>query len=61
MRMKWIAALFGLVAGYYCVAYPSCTWFWPNSNLCGIYSPIGGVAGACLAHWLVARTHRPRS
>jgi hypothetical protein len=52
---KWIAALVGAIAGYYCVAYPSCMWFWPESNLCGIYAPVGGVIGAGVAYWIAAR------
>ncbi len=38
--MRWIAAVFAaafaLIATYYMVAYAACTWFWPQSNLCGL-------------------------
>jgi len=38
--MRWIAAAFAaaaaLVATYYAVAYAACSWFWPQSNLCGL-------------------------
>jgi hypothetical protein len=53
--MKWVALLIGAVAGYFAVAYPSCTWLWPQSNLCGIFSPIGAVVGAGLGFWLAIR------
>jgi uncharacterized membrane protein YeaQ/YmgE (transglycosylase-associated protein family) len=56
--MKWIAALIGAIVGYYVVAYPSCTWLWPNSNMCGIFGPIDAVIGAVLAFWLTSRKRR---
>ena len=34
--MRWVAALVGTVMEYFAVVYPSCTWFWPQSDLCGI-------------------------
>ncbi len=58
--MKWLSAILGLIIGYYAIAIPSCDWLWPNSNLCGIYSPIGALIGAGLGYWLVARMTRPR-
>jgi hypothetical protein len=44
-----IAGLLGLIAGYTAIAYPSCTWLWPQSDLCGVWSPLGALAGAILA------------
>jgi hypothetical protein len=54
--MKWMAGLLGAIGGYYAIAYPSCTWFWPESNLCGIWSPVGAIAGAAGAYWIASRT-----
>jgi hypothetical protein len=56
--MKWVAALVGAIAGYYCIAIPSCFWFWPESNLCGIWSPLGVPVGAVLAYGVAARMSR---
>ncbi len=28
--MRWVAAVFGPIAGYYCITFPSCNWFWPE-------------------------------
>jgi hypothetical protein len=53
--MRWVTALVGAVVGYFVVVYPSCTWFWPQSNLCGISFPVGILAGGLLGYWLVAR------
>lgn len=54
--MKWIegiiGALVGLIAGYYVIAYLSCTWFWPNSNLCGILGVPAAFVGAIFGFWL---------
>jgi hypothetical protein len=57
--MKWIAgiigAIIGLIAGYYVVVYPSCTWFWPNSNLCGILGVPAALVGAIFGFWFGIR------
>ncbi len=57
--MKWITgpigAFLGLIAGYYVVAYASCTWFWPNSNLCGIRGVPTAFFGLLLGGWLGVR------
>ena len=53
--MRWVAALVGAVVGYFVVVYPSCTWFWPQSNLCGIFLPVGSLAGAGFGFWLFSR------
>jgi hypothetical protein len=53
--MRWVAALVGTVVGYFVVVYPSCTWFWPQSNLCGILFPFGCGAGGFLGFWLFSR------
>jgi hypothetical protein len=53
--MRWIAVIAGAIAGYYCIVYPSCTWFWPQSNLCGILWPAGSLVGAGLGYWIAAR------
>jgi hypothetical protein len=56
--MRWIAALLGAVVGYFVVVYPSCTWFWPQSNLCGILFPVGSVVGAGFGFWFFSRGRR---
>jgi hypothetical protein len=60
--MKWIVgiigAIIGLIAGYYVVVYPSCTWLWPNSNLCGILGVPAALGGAIFGCWLGVRITR---
>jgi len=56
--MKWVMALAGAIVGYFCVVIPSCRWFWPESNLCGILFPFGMAAGAAAGYWLGARVPR---
>ena len=55
--MKWagavLGAIIGLVATYYAVAYAACTWFWPNSNLCGLIAVPAAFAGAVGGFMLV--------
>ena len=57
--VKWIAgalgAVVGLITGYYAVAYASCTWLWPDSNLCGITGVPAAVLGATYGAWLSFR------
>jgi len=45
----------GAIAGYYAIAWLSCYWFWPESNLCGIWSPFGAIIGAFAAYWIATR------
>jgi ABC-type xylose transport system permease subunit len=67
--MKWIAgvvgSIIGLMAGYYVIAYSSCTWFWPNSNLCGLPGVpaafVGAIVGYWAAFWIVKRALASRS
>jgi hypothetical protein len=35
-------AAIGLIAGYYAVAYISCMWLWPKSNLAGFWQRLQG-------------------
>jgi hypothetical protein len=55
--MKWIvavgAAFASLVWGYYTVAYAACTWFWPDSNLCGLIAVPSAIVAAVAAFLLV--------
>ena len=43
-----IAAVAAAIATYFAIVIPSCKWFWPSSNLCGIYGPFGGLISAVL-------------
>jgi hypothetical protein len=48
----------GLVLGYFIGVYVACDWFYPTSNLCGIYGvfstgPIGLSIGAVLG-WRIS-------
>ena len=60
--VRWIGgiigAIIGLTGGYYVVAYSSCTWFWPGSNLCGILGVPAAFAGAIFGGWLGVRMTR---
>jgi hypothetical protein len=56
-----LGAAAGLLIGYFAGAYAACTWWTPESNLCGlpavfVSAPIMAVAGA----WIGWRTARRR-
>jgi hypothetical protein len=65
---KWIAGVIGAIAGtvaaYYLVAYTSCTWLWPGSNLCGITGVpaalVGAICGFLIGFRLVSKIATPR-
>ena len=58
--MRLLGPLVGGIVGYYAIAYPSCTWFWPDSNLCGIWGPVGLVAGAVLGYQIAVRSTKSK-
>jgi hypothetical protein len=53
--MRWILVLviafLAAIGAYYVVAIVSCKWLWPQSNLCGIYGPVGSFVAFLLALW----------
>jgi hypothetical protein len=55
--MRWIVAVFAaavtLIATYYAVAYAGCTWFWPQSNLCGLVAVPSAFAVAFVCFFFV--------
>src|SRR5258708_8538289 len=58
-----VGAAVGLLVGYFAGAYVACTWWTPESNLCGlpavfVSAPILAVAGAWMGSRL-RRTLRP--
>lgn len=57
---SWVVILCTLGGGalfYFVAAVASCTWLWPESNLCGIgavffAAPLGMIVGATAGRWL---------
>ena len=43
-----------LIATYYAVAYAACTWFWPQSNLCGLIAVPSSLVAALACFVVVA-------
>jgi len=63
--MRWIAGLFAavvaLIATYYAVAYAACTWFWPQSNLCGLVAVPSAFVAAAVCFFAVLAKWKWRS
>lgn len=63
--MKWtvaiLAAPLAFIRIYRAVAYISCIWLWPESNLCGILAPPSALIAAVLVFWLIASRRPQRS